>query len=266
MIRKLVEKDRGKLLSYLSIDPAINIFIIGDVEQFGFDSDFQELWGQFDKDENFKGVLLRYHKSFIPYHDTEFDTSGFKMLILDRSKDEDIIISGKESILKKYTTLKTGYKSRSTFFCELREASKLEGHIQIEIKKAVSEDAERIDDLLGCIDEFSTSIRNVDEIRNTIESKAGRIYYTEDSDGKMISVVQTTAENKHSAMIIGIATLMEHRRKGYTSQILSKLCIDLIAENKTPCLFYDNPKAGRIYHRLGFESIDSWMMIENKNK
>ncbi len=59
---------------------------------------------------------------------------------------------------------------------------------------------------------------------------------------------------------------MEHRRKGYTSQILSKICSDLIAENKTPCLFYDNPKAGSIYHRLGFESIDSWMMIENKNK
>ncbi len=100
----------------------------------------------------------------------------------------------------------------------MRDVSKLETQIQIEIKQAVSEDAERIDNLLSCIDEFRTSIRNVDEIRNTLESGAGRIYYTEDVAGKMISVVQTTAENKHSAMIIGIATLMEHRRKGYTSQ------------------------------------------------
>jgi uncharacterized protein len=39
----------------------------------------------------------------------------------------------------------------------------------------------------------------------------------------------------------------------------------VLAENKTLCLFYDNQKAGSVYHRLGFETIGRWtIMIENK--
>ncbi len=106
MIRKLVEKDREKLLSYLSAEPAINIFIIGDVEQFGFDSDFQELWGQLITRRILKVFYCDTIKVLFLIMIRSFDTSGFKMLILDRSQNEDIIISGKESILKKYATLK----------------------------------------------------------------------------------------------------------------------------------------------------------------
>jgi hypothetical protein len=28
------------------------------------------------------------------------------------------------------------------------------------------------------------------------------------------------------------------------------------------CLFYDNPLAGAIYHRLGFETIGRWGMMK----
>ena len=39
---------------------------------------------------------------------------------------------------------------------------------------------------------------------------------------------------------------------------------DLLKEGKSLCLFYDNPKAGSIYHRLGFENIDRWTMAVEK--
>ena len=83
----------------------------------------------------------------------------------------------------------------------------------------------------------------------------------EDERGEMTSVAQTTAQNSKSAMIVGLASAKKHRNRGLMSVCLSKLCSDVLAEGKTLCLFYDNPKAGSVYHKLGFESIDKWVMI-----
>jgi predicted GNAT family acetyltransferase len=41
---------------------------------------------------------------------------------------------------------------------------------------------------------------------------------------------------------------------------MNALCLDVLAEGKTLCLFYDNPKAGSIYKRLGFKDIGFWSM------
>lgn len=66
MIRKLKESDRQISLNFLSEEPAINLFIIGDIENNGFDEDFQELWGSFNENNDLVGILLRYHESFVP--------------------------------------------------------------------------------------------------------------------------------------------------------------------------------------------------------
>ena len=33
---------------------------------------------------------------------------------------------------------------------------------------------------------------------------------------------------------------------------------ELLDENKIPCLFYDNEKAGCIYNKLGFRQLGNW--------
>ncbi|MGP4075489.1 GNAT family N-acetyltransferase [Halobacillus sp. K22] len=63
-----------------------------------------------------------------------------------------------------------------------------------------------------------------------------------------------------SAMVVGVCTHPEHKNQGYASVCMTKLCQELLAEGKMLCLFYDNPEAGSIYKRLGFEDIGKWMM------
>lgn len=46
MIRRLTEDDRELLMALLRKEPALNLFIIGDVENFGFEQDFMTLWGR----------------------------------------------------------------------------------------------------------------------------------------------------------------------------------------------------------------------------
>jgi predicted GNAT family acetyltransferase len=65
-------------------------------------------------------------------------------------------------------------------------------------------------------------------------------------------------------MVVSVATMMVHRGKGLMCMCLSRLCQDVLAEGKSLCLFYDNPEAGKVYHRLGFKSIDNWVMMTEK--
>ena len=66
MLRLANEKNRREVLDYCLEEPNINLFIIGDIENFGFDKDFQDVWIQY-KEEIITGIVLRYHTNFIVY-------------------------------------------------------------------------------------------------------------------------------------------------------------------------------------------------------
>ena len=42
---------------------------------------------------------------------------------------------------------------------------------------------------------------------------------------------------------------------------MHRLVVDLEARGKSSVLFFDNPAAGSIYHRLGFRDIGHWRML-----
>jgi hypothetical protein len=263
MIRKLTETDRTTTLNFLLDEPEINLFMIGDIERFGFEADFQVLWGDFDENHALQAVLLRYEVNYIPYFkNPDYDISVFANLILSDPKVR--IISGKESLTMGFKEVIPSLKVKSTYFCKLTDPDHLEPLIPSDpvIHLAVPDDAGRILTLLNQIDEFKETLTSTEErLRQNIESGAARIYFVENEQGELLSVSQTTAENSRSAMIVGVATHSDYRGQGLMSKCLSRLCHDLLQEGKTLCLFYDNPKAGSVYHRLGFVSIDKWLML-----
>lgn len=256
MIRKLNKNDRETVLDFLGDEPSINLFIIGDIENFGFESDFQDIWGQYDGD-TLIGVLLRYNDNFIPYYkNNNSNDSDFKEII--KKHDGNTMISGKGSIIEKYLNLLENKKTKRMYFCELTDDALLKSNYD-NVKTADISDAERINEMMITIEEFNR-ISNVKDFKNRIENKSGRVYFSENM-GEIITVSQTTAENSKSAMVVGVATAKKYRNQGLMSACLSKLCKDVLDEGKTLCLFYDNPKAGSVYHKLGFKSIDKWIMI-----
>ena len=42
---------------------------------------------------------------------------------------------------------------------------------------------------------------------------------------------------------------------------VQKICEELLSEGKGLCLFYDNPKAGSVYRKLGFKEIGQWSSV-----
>lgn len=204
MIRQLTEGDRIKTLAFLSKNPGLNLFQIGDIENFGFDSDIQTVWGSFNENDELNGVLLRYRENFIPYfEDLDFNVEGFKSII--KTNDCAKIISGEKVIADQFTDCFEQAEVREMYFCELIDDSFLE-EVLVEIKEASCEDARRILDLLVTIEEFSGTFRSTDEICRKIESRSGRVYFIENEAKDVVCNVQTAAENSKSAMVVAVAT------------------------------------------------------------
>ena len=80
MIRKLTNEDLETTLALVHKKPAENLFIIGDIEAYGMESDIQDLWGQFEGNR-LKAILLRYDQNYIPNSEGNYDVEGFAKII-----------------------------------------------------------------------------------------------------------------------------------------------------------------------------------------
>jgi len=186
MIRKLTKKDHEQVFAYLKEEAALNLFIIGDIEAFGYDTDFQELWGVFKEDGTLKSILLRFHDSFIPYSKEEFSTSDYEALL---SAYKPLKLSGKSTIVERFETasnIQLGTKNEM-YFCECLNDNNLPSTpIQETIKLATLDDLERIMQLRNNITEFRTAHESEKILRQAIETNTGHTYYIE-KDGAIIA-------------------------------------------------------------------------------
>lgn len=265
MIRILVEKDREKLLEYLYVEGSLNIFIIGDVETFGFDKDFQTVYGEFDNEQNYISVLLFYNENSIFYsHKRIFNEKWLEVF----KKHPDITyVSGAETMIEKIIPYFPNYKVKPMYFSEAFKLNqKVEKTKYDIIKVSTKEHCAKLFDILARIDEFGYKNMSKEKF---IESKMnsinmGSTYFIEE-DGIIVSTVATTAETTVSAMVVAVATLKSARKRGLASILMKHIMNEYFEEKgKYLCLFYDNPEAGNIYKRLGFKDVDKWIMLEKE--
>jgi predicted GNAT family acetyltransferase len=259
MIRRLSERDHDKCLELLRPKSAENLFILGDLEAFGYEQEFQKVWGDFDENGRLRAVLLKYKRNFIPYAASgKFDAEGFASII---SEDGDFgLLSGLKSVTSRvypYISRRL-VKERELHYAKLTGDTAMLKDDYREVKRAGLQDIGRIGELYRQIPEF-VDVGTEKDRETNMKKGVSRTYYIE-RNGKMVSIASTAAENSLSAMVVGVATLDGYKRQGLASKCIGKLCLDVLAEGKELCLFYDNPEAGRIYQRIGFKEIDRWMI------
>lgn len=265
MIRKLTKADEKSVLEYLYKDPQINIFIIGDIENFGFDVDFQDIYGEFENNR-YISVLLRYRTNVIYYCHNEYFNTEWLTIIKDINPE---FISGKKTLTDLILPYFPTYKEKPMYFSEATALDKsLPVENEIVTRVTTREEIGLVFDLLITITEFD-SMKNATRETHIEE----HIHYLEHSalmmiteNGKCVSTAATVADTTKSAMVVAVATDPSARNKGYASKVMISLMDEYINNRgKSLCLFYDNPKAGKIYKRLGFKDIDQWVMLVRKN-
>lgn len=260
MIRKATSHDLKDIQAICASDSSRLLFIDGDIAQNGLETDYQETWIDRNGDR-ITGIFLRYHTNFVfALKDTLDDVKGFEALIDERIH---LVSSTQKDIDQLPDSVKSQFKFRSLYFCECKALKKDTSGIIPQF--ATEEDSEGIVDLLMGIEEFRESLSHTtraDRIQTTrqrfLEDKIHSFIIKE--NGKVVAHASTSAESKTGAMVVAVATHPEFRKKGYGRAVVSALTDYVLKQGKTPCLFYDNPEAGKIYHDLGYVTFDKWCM------
>lgn len=259
MIRKCTEDNRGELYRFLREEEAMNIFLLGDIEHYGFGEDFQEVWADFGENGRVQGVLLRYDRNYLFYGQENCDYPAFAGIV--RSGPEWDMLNVKTEMAERFSGLLELRERKDMIFAKLQagEGTALPCPDGPDPIKASEKDVDALLRLRYRITEFHTSSSAGESMVRNFRSGAMRTYFLEEN-GEAVASASTTAEYSGGAMVVAVCTDPDHRNKGYASRCMSKLCHEVSAEGKTLCLFYENPVAGAIYKRLGFRDIGKWSL------
>ena len=257
MIKHVNNDYKEKVLDILKNDPSRSLFITGDILSYGMRNDFQDVYVDEDED-GIHGIYLRYRNSLVFYvNDRVVDDKGVEALI-DDPKTE-LVSSVRSHVEKLPQSIQDKISQRDTYLCECKV---LKGKITQAIKATV-DDAEGIIDGLLSIEEFTGDSRprdkKIEDLKREL-SENDKANFIIKEDNKIVSNASATARSNVGIMIVGVYTLKEYRQKGYARDVVSAITDWSLNEGLVPCLFYDNPNAGKLYHDLGYQTIDTWVM------
>lgn len=259
MIKKLKEENKKELLEFVSKEKEINLFIIGDIENYGLEADFMDFYGEYING-TLTAILLRFYESFIVYGEEDFSGKDFSEII---KASKARMLSGEEKSIKTIGKFIEYKEKRDTYLASLDNKDSLyNGPLLNIVEETKLSEVEQVWLLQNDrIAEF-TNTMPLKTVLIKYKDRTGRGFHIKNNRKAIVSSAETGAENKGSAMIMGVCSDPDYRGKGYATAIVSKLCDTLLSEGKNLCLFYDNPKAGRIYKSLGFKNIGIWSMCK----
>lgn len=264
ILEKLYEHDKRKILEYIRKEPEFNIFFLGDIENFGVDCEQVEIFAG-KRGDTYDSLVLRYLNNYVVYSRFEdYDAKTVAEFLRERNASA---VSGKGSVLEQLAPGLPGKFVKYSLLSKLERVKKpAAASKEYELRALTPGDAEAVVALFSEIREFAERYRKDAEKEvyalrlNLNTSGAG---YGAFRDGSLVSVALTTAENSESAMIVGVATLPEHRERGLAGNLVAGLCEKCLNQGKRYlCLFYDNPDAGKVYRELGFKEMGEYTLIQ----
>ena len=176
MITKVNESLENAFWEYVSHEERINLFIIGDVENYGFETDFQDVWFQMN-DDKIVAVMLRYYKSLIIYsYENDYNIDE----MIDHINSLDIKeISGKKIVIDRLLTkYKDFKKSKETQFCSLKTLKEIDvlNLKDNKIEKAEISDLKELNDFICSVEDMYTE-DYIETKTKQLKEKNTRIYF-----------------------------------------------------------------------------------------
>lgn len=258
------EADRPAILAYIEQEPEINLFIYGDVETVGVNKAPVQVWVN-PGPKGWDCLILQYFDSYILYSQNPgYDAAAAAEFLRGRRVEG---ISGKKELMDRLAPYFPGKTCRVTYMSRCNAVDPdfaSSAPADLEIRELGPEDLDETLELLRGIAEFSDAYHGAEQERQQLAQcwKCGGMMIGGFTQGRLVTTAQTTAASPRSAMVVGVATRLQERGRGYASAAVAELCRRSFAQGREfLCLFYHNPAAGRIYHRIGFAEVGGWTMM-----
>lgn len=260
MIRLAQPDDLKAIQDLCAIDRCCLLFIDGDIAQNGLHTTYQQTWIDVENDEIW-GLFLRYHSNLVFYFRKPLnDLHGFDALLDKRIK---MISARKKDIDQLPQVIKERFSFRTMYFCACEKLSPHE--LKFHPRPVKPQDSALIVESLNHIAEFN-AMQIQDSKENRINTMVDRITlkkihgFIVEENQKVIAHAATTVETTSTVMVGAVFTLPEYRNQGYGRAVVYAITKYAMDKGQKPCLFYDNPKAGKIYHDLGYVTFDQWCL------
>jgi predicted GNAT family acetyltransferase len=252
----LAQENEAELRAFLMRDPFYNLFMIGDLEMFGLGADGLAYWGAYSTNGKLVAVAMRYRENWCFYGCADLDPRTFAQLIDDHPCNR--AVNGHPEQVDPIIAWLQRYgvgEQHASFYCRMPLDTVLAAP-SWPTRRATLADVDALTELYAAA---GIMRRGAADIRHHLGS--GRRYVVAQDGARIVSSVCTSVETSSAAMVGGVFTPEHSRNRGYATAAMTHLCSELIVEGKQPCLFYDNPGAGSIYRRLGFEDIGPWHLV-----
>jgi hypothetical protein len=258
MIRRLGEGDRASVITLLSAAPQLNLYMLGNLHTYGFDTDFCEYFGDVE-DGHLRGLVNRYATGWTVFGEGAADWAGLGALV-DSHVVEAERLQDNPGGIESFLPFLQRYEASNLAIDHLMELP--DGSLQPQsapdgfvVRKAT------MDDLAGLVAFFSDAGDMSRTPASTERPLRDRRVWIALKDGEIISAALTNAENDTLGMIGGVYTVPAWRGLGLSQAVCSGLCQELIETGRQPVLYWDNPAAGRVYTKLGFRKIGTWRSV-----
>lgn len=261
MIKKLTEANGVQVELLLNHKPIENLFIRGCLEAYRYQDSDQLGWGDFDQDGKLRAVLWRAHTRFIPFSIGAYDAKGFAEII--NAEQNRTMLFGLESVVAPIAPYLKRLTNRfdHLYFARCTRLDDLTTSKTDQVNKLTPSEVKRLAGLLDQIPEFQGSSARIDAKRSDLERGLSRCYYI-NQNNQMVATASTALENDHSAMISAVGTHPNFTGQGLATICLAQLMRDVLSEGKSLYLFYDNPIAGKLYDKLGYQHVGRWLMYQ----
>ena len=260
MIRLAQIDDLKVIQDLCAIDRYRLLFIDGDIAQNGLHTAYQQTWIDVENDE-IRGLFLRYHRNLLLYFKKPLnDHHGFEALLDEHIK---MISACKRDIDQLPQAIKDRFSFRTMTLCACDELTSVELRFHPRLVKP--QDSALIVESLNQIEEFQ-AMQTQDSKENRINTMFDRITLKKihgfmiEENQKVIAHAATTVETTSAVMIGAVFTLPEYRNQSYGRAVIYAITKCALDKGQKPCLFYDNPKAGKTYHDLRYVTFDQWCL------
>jgi len=250
----------SQVLAFVKQEPDLNLFFIADLEFYGISTDFMTVW--IDDPDQLGVVVLQYHANLLVYSPKlTFNPQEIIDLVVERKIR--CLSCGEAVYLYLMPYLPNSTKVHHDIFAKLTNLITPTFDLT-PARVATGEDALAIMTSQHQIAEFRDLMGNdltlnASNCKQRINEGFTRHYIIAEDD-IVVANANTSAGCSVAAMIGGVYTLPQYRGRGYATSVVYHLCYDLLQNNITPLLFFENPKAATIYHALGFEDFGHWYM------